>query len=70
MVQKPLLYAALYPHLLLTQFRKLTSEEAWEKDATKIHGIVACAKLLARAHHFKVRFFLVMECSVRYPVQH
>jgi hypothetical protein len=42
--------------LSFVQFRKLTSEEAWEKDAAKIHGIAVCAKLLARAHHFKVRF--------------
>jgi len=35
------------------QFRKLTSEDAWEKSAEKITAITNCAKLLVRAHHFK-----------------
>lgn len=35
------------------QFRKLTSEDAWEKSADKIAAIAQAAKYLARAHHFK-----------------
>lgn len=47
-------YRVLVCVVLMLQFRKLTSEEAWEKSPEKIAAIAQCAKLLARAHHFKV----------------
>jgi hypothetical protein len=36
------------------QFRKLTSEEGWEKSEEKIAAVALAARMLARAHHFKV----------------